>query len=372
MRPSSSAFSEADPSAARYSPTPTSGATGSRYRPLRQVIGVMDLDILAELDRFRHWQQAQTQGSTDPFATPSSYGERSYLRPQEVVEDLEEELDPQSGNFLSSLLVLLLWLLSCSGIGLGLWWLISPGEPERLLSTFAPPSPSPLPPLPDLDALPLIRPGDLDPRLQAPVISALQSPEPEPAIPTPVPSPALDLEGVEVQQIRQPSWLDLLQQERSQFGTTASTIPITGERSTVERSEVASSRLNGSTPVPTPTPISTPTASATPPLSQPDPEEDTDPITQTDRSDAATTALATPQPAISLGPQGGEGTYLVLLQYQGEGALARARQVSSEAFLRTINGQQFIQLAAFRQLEHARYMADDLRRQGFAVQVIGG
>lgn len=374
MRPSSSAFSEADPHASH--PDPAATPARVRYRPLRQVIGAMDLDILVELDRFRHWHQTQTQmasvvSAADPPPGRSAW---SHLQPQEVVEDLEAEIDPQRGNFLSSVLVLLLWLLSCSGIGLGLWWLISPGEPDRLLASFARPSPPPLPPLPDLEALPLIRPADLDLATQTQQELARDPSAPTAEIPTQQPSPALDLEGVEVRQLQQPTWLDLLQQERSQFGTASSAIP-----TTVERAEVASARLPTATPQITPTPTADPTPVRTPvPDPTPIPTATPSPIAQPEPPQPTATAQATAStgsrsPASSaLGPQGGAGTYLVVIRYQGEASLAQARQVSAGAFVKTIDGQEFVQLAAFQQVEHARYMAEDLRRQGFAVQVTGG
>lgn len=141
-----------------------------------------------------------------------------------------------------------------------------------------------------------------------------------------------------VQQIDQPSWLDRLQREQSQFNAVSSQ---------------TSPRDRPAPPTPsTPLPLSTPSPRIDPPAPE-------------------TASPASPVPN-QLDSQRGEGTYLVLMTYQGEEALARARQVSAGAFLKTINGQQYIQLAAFNQIEHARYMADDLRQRGYSVQVLGG
>ena len=82
-------------------------------------------------------------------------------------------------------------------------------------------------------------------------------------------------------------------------------------------------------------------------------------------------AVATPRsPRLDLGPSFGEGSYLVLMTYQGDNSLSQARKYSQGAFIKQLDGETYVQLAAFDQLEYARHMADNLRRQGVAVLIL--
>jgi hypothetical protein len=72
----------------------------------------------------------------------------------------------------------------------------------------------------------------------------------------------------------------------------------------------------------------------------------------------------------SLGPNRGEGTFLVLTTYSGEESLAEARRIARDAFVKEVNGQKFVQVAAFAQLEYARYHAATLKNQGFNVTIV--
>jgi hypothetical protein len=72
----------------------------------------------------------------------------------------------------------------------------------------------------------------------------------------------------------------------------------------------------------------------------------------------------------SLGPNRGEGTFLVLTTYSGEESLAKARRIARDAFVKEVNGQKFVQVAAFAQLEYARYHAETLKNQGFNVTIV--
>jgi cell division septation protein DedD len=65
----------------------------------------------------------------------------------------------------------------------------------------------------------------------------------------------------------------------------------------------------------------------------------------------------------------GEGVYLVLMDYRGELSLQQARQYASGAFIKQVNGSPYVQIAAFRQLEYARHLADTLRGEGYAVVI---
>lgn len=71
----------------------------------------------------------------------------------------------------------------------------------------------------------------------------------------------------------------------------------------------------------------------------------------------------------TLGANLGEGNFVVLMTYQDDSSLARARQVEPSAFVKRLGDRTYVQLASFRQLEHARYMADQLSREGLAVVV---
>ena len=78
----------------------------------------------------------------------------------------------------------------------------------------------------------------------------------------------------------------------------------------------------------------------------------------------------TSSPRIELGPDLGEGSYLVLMAYQGENSLTLAREYSQEAFIKQYDGKTYVQLASFSQLEYARHLADRLRSQGLSVLIL--
>ncbi len=81
-------------------------------------------------------------------------------------------------------------------------------------------------------------------------------------------------------------------------------------------------------------------------------------------------ATTTSNPRLDLGPDLGEGTFLVLMTYQGDNSLSEAREHSQGAFIKRLEGETYVQLAAFDQLEYARHMADRLRRQGVSVLIL--
>lgn len=72
---------------------------------------------------------------------------------------------------------------------------------------------------------------------------------------------------------------------------------------------------------------------------------------------------------IDLGDNKGEGNFLVLVSYQNDASLTQARQVVTDAFVRQMGGETYIQVAAFSQLEYARHMADELQAQGLSVTI---
>lgn len=78
----------------------------------------------------------------------------------------------------------------------------------------------------------------------------------------------------------------------------------------------------------------------------------------------------TTAPRLELGPDLGDGNYLVLMAYQGEDSLSLAREYAQGAFIKQYDGKTYIQLASFNQLEYARHMADNLRRQGLSVLIL--
>ncbi len=84
------------------------------------------------------------------------------------------------------------------------------------------------------------------------------------------------------------------------------------------------------------------------------------------RNVAVTTTSA---PRLDLGPEFGDGEFLVLMTYQDESSLIQAKQHSQGAFVTQFNGVNYIQLAVFDQLEYARHMADNLRREGISAIV---
>ncbi|WP_017327230.1 hypothetical protein [Synechococcus sp. PCC 7336] len=92
----------------------------------------------------------------------------------------------------------------------------------------------------------------------------------------------------------------------------------------------------------------------------------------TEQVESQNVAFATPvTPSVDgLGPNLGSGTFLVLMTYQDDGSLARAQQYSQGAFVKQLGDETYVQLAAFEQLEYARHMADNLRRQGVPVLIL--
>lgn len=74
-------------------------------------------------------------------------------------------------------------------------------------------------------------------------------------------------------------------------------------------------------------------------------------------------------PRLELGPEYGEGNFIVLMTYDGDESLTLAQEYSAGAFVKQIEGDRYIQLAVFDQLEYARHLADRLRNQGLSVLV---
>ena len=96
------------------------------------------------------------------------------------------------------------------------------------------------------------------------------------------------------------------------------------------------------------------------------PEADT-----TEQVESRNVAVATPSnPRLDLGPNLGAGNFLVLMAYEGDNSLSRARELSRGAFVKQLDGKTYVQLAAFDQLEYARHMADNLRKQGVSVLIL--
>lgn len=78
-------------------------------------------------------------------------------------------------------------------------------------------------------------------------------------------------------------------------------------------------------------------------------------------------ALITAAP--NLGTQLGEGTYYVLMDYQGDRSLELARDIEPTAFVKRFGDRTYIQIATFQQLEYARHMADTLSQQGYETTI---
>ncbi|MEN9219762.1 MAG: SPOR domain-containing protein [Thermostichales cyanobacterium GMQP_bins_62] len=257
-------------------PPPTQAVETPRPKPtLRESLRGLDLDILQELEAFRTWQHQ--------YASP----------PTPLIEDLEEELPAERLHWLpQTLLLFSIWLASCAGLILGIWWLFTPGSPTT--SRRLPP-----PPLVrvELADLPLLPPVEL---------------ETLPIIP----------------------WIDL------------ATLPLIPE---VDIDRLLAQALATPTPVPTPPPTPTPVATPRP------------------TSAAPQIAFRTPVPPdqLNLPPNLTEGTFIVVVTYEDESSLARVRQQSPDAFVKTIAGQRYVQVASFRQAEYARFLAEELRQQGF-------
>ncbi|MDX2271889.1 MAG: hypothetical protein NW237_08050 [Cyanobacteriota bacterium] len=374
----------------RAESTPNSGERISQstplphpvYHSLQQLLGVLDLDVLRELESFRAWQQQQR---TDAIASPllgknfphgarasnegfADEGNRQsyapYLQPQDVLEDLELDETQNHPGVFSPLSILLMWLLSCFGIGLGLWWLISPGDPNRPVRltespptpvatptpvVAATPSPTPTPLTIDLAKLPLI-PVPVSERIRESA-TADNAPDPDQddrltALINSQPEPLTE----EVEPLPQSiNWLDSLQNETSELVVSP---PQSTAASSDERTPPESASALAASPVP-----DSPNAAAA--ATNPAPASALSP-------ESPALSPTTPDP---LGPNQGEGVFVVLIPYQGDSSLAQARQISGGAFVKDINGQKYVQLASFEQLEYARYEAEKLRKQGLPIEI---
>jgi hypothetical protein len=246
---------------------------------------------------------------------------------QEVVEDLEEEEMPR-GSF-SPLWVLLLWVLSCAGIGFGVRWLIWPEE-LSLPQSAAHRAEEGIPAQLDLAQLPLIPLEPVEGQVGEEFYSGGLDPDRLALGLTATP----DLKDVQVDPLQGvPNLLDSLQTDLA----LASKEPSPPSLQTVE--QLAASLERPSQP-------SSPTSAGSQNV-----------VPLSDNS------------VDSLGPNRGEGTFLVLTTYSGAESLARAREVSDGAFVKDVNGQKFVQLAAFEQLEYARYHAETLKNKGFNVTI---
>lgn len=303
---------------------------------LQEALSCLHLDELKELERFRLWQRLQRRPSVplpwaDPLGSDIPVERSSPVLMQEVVEDLEEEETPRPAGVLSPLWVLLVWALSCAGIGFGVRWLIWSEElslPQT--AVLAHKTEKGIPAQVDLARLPLLPleplpgqvgeefySGGLDPSQLA--LGLANTP---------------NLEELRVDPLQDvANLLDSLQTNLA----AAAQKPAPSRPKTVEK--VAASLERPSQPK-----VATVSESL---LTVPLHSNDLD----------------------SLGPNRGEGTFLVLTTYSGEESLARARQVANDAFVRDVNGQKFVQLAAFEQLEYARYHAETLKNKGFNVTI---
>lgn len=318
---------------------PLSPAQQSHSHPvpqlaLQEALSHLHLDVLKELERFRLWQRLQRMDSVPPpragqLGNTSSVQRPSPLLIQEVVEDLEEEEMPRPSGAFSPLWVLLLWVLSCAGIGFGVRWLIWPEElslPQSAASRAEEGIPAQL----DLAQLPLIPLEPVEGQVGEEFYSGGLDPDRLALGLTATP----DLKDVQVDPLQGvPNLLDSLQTDLA----LASKEPSPPSLQTVE--QLAASLERPSQP-------SSPTSAGSQNV-----------VPLSDNS------------VDSLGPNRGEGTFLVLTTYSGDESLARAREVSDGAFVKDVNGQKFVQLAAFKQLEYARYHAETLKNKGFNVTI---
>ncbi|MEN9202227.1 MAG: hypothetical protein Q6K80_10705 [Thermostichus sp. DG_1_6_bins_120] len=354
------------------SPSPSAGTTRSLSQPtphqdqqvqpvphltLQQALAQLHLDVLQELDRFRLWQRLQRRATSSSSVnamssqhTPESAGQSSYglhrsgqsqqkdtsvqrsapVLIQEVVEDLEVEETQRSGRVFSPWLVLLLWAFSCAGIGFGVRWLIWPEE-LSLPQTRSLPAPT-KPEIPieiNLAELPLIPSQPLATQVGEEFYSGDWDPD----------RLVLGLAST-------PNWQDLhidpLQNTPNLLDSLQRDLPsVTSEASTAEPRPRTVEQLVAT--------LERPSQAAEPVVAS------SLPVTAGDLD--------------SLGPNQGEGTFLVLTTYSGDESLARARQIAEDAFVKDVNGQKFVQLAAFEQLEYARYHAETLKSQGFNVTI---
>ncbi len=319
---------------------PLPGAQQTQPTPqltLQEALSCLHLDELKELERFRLWQRLQRRPSVplpwaDPLGRDIPLERSSPVLMQEVVEDLEEEETPRPAGVLSPLWVLLLWALSCAGIGFGVRWLIWPEElslPQTAILT--PNTEKGIPGQVDLAQLPLIPleplPGQVGEEFYSGSLDPSQLALGLANTPT--------LEELRVDPLQDvPNLLDSLQTDLA----SAAQEPAPSRPKTVEK--VAASLERPSQPK-----VATVSESLL-----------TVPLNSNDLD--------------SLGPNRGEGTFLVLTTYSGEESLARARQVANDAFVKDVNGQKFVQLAAFEQLEYARYHAETLKNKGFNVTIV--
>ncbi|NJO85325.1 MAG: hypothetical protein HC818_00205 [Synechococcaceae cyanobacterium RM1_1_27] len=272
---------------------------------------------------------------------PASSSRSAYLQPHDVVEDLELEERRGIPGLISPLLVLLLWAGSCIGIVWSVGWLIAPGNPNRaedpsgdsdVIGAALPTPPPVLGPLPDLMAMPLIPVGSEETVASDTRLMEYTDP----------------LTGTVVRRILRP------------VPPSDRIDPLDTFSNPLNALTVASSRLQ-------------PQVTARPAI----PARPINRIVATanrSRLEASyETATTLPQLApVSidrLDPSRGEGVFLVLMDYSGDQSLERARSVSEEAFVTNIEGEQFVQLASFEQVEYARYMADTLRQQGIPASV---
>ncbi|MCJ2543378.1 hypothetical protein JX360_10740 [Synechococcus bigranulatus str. 'Rupite'] len=307
--------------------------------------------MLQELERFRLWQRLQrtatspslnampSQITPDPsrFQRPgqpkqqgASVQRSSPVLIQEVVEDLEVEETQPSGGVFSPWVVLLLWALSCAGIGFGVRWLIWPEELSLPQTSSLPTTTEPeIPTEVNLAQLPLIPLGPVE----TPVGEEFYSGGWDPGRLALGLASTPNLQDLQIDPLQNtPNLLDSLQTDLASLTDTASSAE--QEPRMVEQLAATLER----------------------------PSQEAEP--------AVTSSLLTTDSHLdSLGPNRGEGTFLVLTTYLGDESLARARQVAEGAFVKDVDGQKFVQLAAFEQLEYARYHAETLKSQGFNVTI---
>ncbi|MEN9222043.1 MAG: hypothetical protein Q6M04_06360 [Thermostichus sp. BF3_bins_97] len=317
---------------------------------LQEALGHLHLDVLQELERFRLWQRLQrttTYPSPNPMPSQipsdpnglqrsgqpqngSSVQRSAPVLIQEVVEDLEVEETQRPAGVFSPLLVLLLWALSCAGIGFGVRWLIWPEElslPQT--STLPTPTEEGIPTQVNLAQLPLIPLGPVEAQVGEEFYSG-----------------RLDPSQLALGLVTTPDLGDL------------QIDPLEGTPNLLDSLQTDLTLVSATTPLPPPRLRTVEQLAAS--LERP--------------SQPTESLLAPPLPASnsnldSLGPNRGEGTFLVLTTYLGDESLARARQVADGAFVKDVDGQKFVQLAAFEQLEYARYHAETLKNQGFNVTI---
>ncbi len=290
-------------------------------RTLPAALSPLHPDSPRQRQHFRLWPRLQRRDSLPPLRGSHPGRTLPTHRPspvllQEVVEDLEKEV-PRPSRGVSPLGALLVGVLSWAGIGFGVRWLLWPGEllQPRVEESFAPL---------DLAQLPLIP-------LEPPAVEVGEEfysggvPPQQLALGLTTPS----VEELQVEPLENlPNPLDSLQ---TRSALSAQQLP-PREETWVEKLAASLERSSQEKLL------------KTVPLASSDPD--------------------------SLGPNRGEGTFLVLTTYAGEESLAQARRVAPDAFVKDVNGQKFVQVAAFEQLEYARYHAETLKNQGFNVTIV--